>query len=75
MIAVMRTGQNVREILTTFRENWKVFLGIHVAANVIWVLALTPLYTLPTGWLVLASGKRFMVQSASLLGGRIKTVQ
>ena len=47
-----------RRILETFRLNWKLFLGIHVAVNVLSFVVLTPLITLVLGWLILASGHK-----------------
>jgi glycerophosphoryl diester phosphodiesterase len=44
------------EALKRFRQCWKLFLGIHISSNVISFAILMPLYTVLTGWLVLASG-------------------
>ena len=44
------------EIVTALRENWRVFLGIHVAANVVSILLLVPLCTMLAGFLILTSG-------------------
>jgi len=46
----------VSQVLVTFRHNWKQFLGIHIAVNVLSLVVLTPLVTLLMGWLILASG-------------------
>ena len=48
----MRFGTHVAEILSTIRRRWRIFLGIHIAANLLSLAVLTPLYTLLTGWLV-----------------------
>ena len=48
--------RGIHEVLKTFRLNWKLFLGIHIAVNVFSLLVLTPLVTLLMGWLILASG-------------------
>jgi glycerophosphoryl diester phosphodiesterase len=45
-----------RPVLKLLRTHWKQLLTIHVAANVLSLLVLTPLYTALLGWLVLASG-------------------
>jgi len=50
--------RGARRILETFRLNWKLFLGIHVAVNVLSLVVLTPLITLILGWLILASGHK-----------------
>lgn len=52
-----QSGRIVHEILAAFRNSWKAFLTIHVAANVTLALALTPVYSLLTGWLLVASGE------------------
>lgn len=44
------------QVLAAFRLNWKLFLGIHIAANALSLVVLTPLITLLMGWLILASG-------------------
>ena len=44
------------ELLTAFRRRWKVFLGIHIAANALLLLVLAPLASLLGSWLILASG-------------------
>lgn len=46
----------IAEIATALRENWKVFLGIHVAANVVSIVVLVPLCTMLAGLLILTSG-------------------
>jgi glycerophosphoryl diester phosphodiesterase len=45
-----------RQVLSAFRLNWKLFLGIHIGINAFSLLVLTPLVTLVMGWLILASG-------------------
>ena len=47
----------VQQILEAFRLNWKLFLGIHISVNILSLLVLTPIFTLLTGWLLLASGQ------------------
>jgi glycerophosphoryl diester phosphodiesterase len=44
-------------ILETFRNNWKSYLGIHLAVNMLSLAVLTPLATLMIGWLILFSGQ------------------
>jgi glycerophosphoryl diester phosphodiesterase len=46
------------QVLETFRTNWKPFLGIHIAVNILSLVVLTPLITLIMGWLILASGHK-----------------
>lgn len=53
----MRISEIARETLGAFLRGWKTFLGIHVAAHIISLAALAPLYTLLGGWLILASGQ------------------
>ena len=48
--------RGIHEVLKTFRLNWKLFLGIHIAVNIFSLLVLTPLVTLLMGWLILISG-------------------
>ena len=45
-----------RQVLAAFRHNWKRFLAIHIAVNLLSLVVLTPLVTLLMGWLILASG-------------------
>lgn len=52
----VRTLDTILQIFRTLRFNWKLFLGIHLAANGFSLLVLTPVFTFLMGWLVLASG-------------------
>jgi glycerophosphoryl diester phosphodiesterase len=63
----MRYRTASREILSTIRQHWRIFLGIHVAANLLSLAVLTPLYTLLTGWLILASGDAALTDEDILL--------
>jgi len=63
----MRFGTHVAEILSTIRQHWRIFLGIHIAANLLSLAVLTPLYTLLTGWLILASGDAALTDEDILL--------
>lgn len=56
MITAMEVGQIAREVLRAFQHSWKAFLGIHIAANLSLAFVLFPIFTLLTGWLILASG-------------------
>ena len=49
--------QGVHEVIEAFSLNWKLFLGIHIAVNVLSLLVFTPLFTVLLGWLVLTSGQ------------------
>lgn len=53
---VFGTSKAVKQVLETFRLNWKLFLGIHITLNTFSLLILTPLVTLVIGWLILTSG-------------------
>lgn len=53
----MRISEIVRQSVAAFLRDWKTYLGIHVAASVISLAALAPLYTVLSGWLILASGQ------------------
>ena len=53
----MRYRYYLCEILAILRKHWRIFLGIHVAANLLSLAVLAPLYTLLCGWLILASGE------------------
>jgi glycerophosphoryl diester phosphodiesterase len=44
-------------IIETFRNNWKSYLGIHIAVNILSLAVLTPLATILIGWLILTSGQ------------------
>jgi glycerophosphoryl diester phosphodiesterase len=44
-------------IIETFRKNWKSYLGIHIAVNILSLAVLTPLATILIGWLILTSGQ------------------
>ena len=63
----MRYRTALREILSTIRQYWRIFLGIHVAANLLSLAVLTPLYTLLTGWLILTSGDAALTDEDILL--------
>jgi hypothetical protein len=63
----MRYRTALREILSTIRQHWRIFLGIHVAANLLSLAVLTPLYTLLTGWLILTSGDAALTDEDILL--------
>jgi len=63
----MRYRTALREILSTIRQHWRIFLGIHVAANLLSLAVLTPLYTLLTGGLILASGDAALTDEDILL--------
>jgi len=52
------TLQGARQVLEAFRLNWRLFLGIHIAVNILSLTVLTPLFTLLMGWLILASGNK-----------------
>ena len=49
--------QDTNEVLEGFRLNWKLLIGIHIAVSILTVMALTPLLSVFSGWLVLASGQ------------------
>ncbi|MDH4049478.1 MAG: glycerophosphodiester phosphodiesterase [Gammaproteobacteria bacterium] len=67
MLIIMRFGTDLANILSTIRQHWRIFLGIHVAANLLSLAVLTPLYTLLTGWLILASGDAALTDEDILL--------
>ena len=52
----MTIRSEIAGILAAFKSNWKLFLGIHVAANLFSLLVLLPLFSTLMGWLILASG-------------------
>ncbi len=59
--------QATRQILESFRLNWKSFLAIHIAVNIFSFVVLTPLATLLIGWLILASGQTALKDEDILL--------
>jgi glycerophosphoryl diester phosphodiesterase len=63
----MRNGTDLRAILSTIRQHWRIFLGIHVAANLLSLAVLMPLSTLLTGLLIPASGDAALTDEDILL--------
>jgi glycerophosphoryl diester phosphodiesterase len=63
----MRNGTDLRAILSTIRQHWRTFLGIHVAANLLSLAVLMPLSTLLTRWLIPASGDAALTDEDILL--------
>ena len=49
--------QAIRQVIATFKLNWRLFLSIHIFVNIFSILVLAPLVSLLLGWLVLASGQ------------------
>jgi glycerophosphoryl diester phosphodiesterase len=67
MMGRMETAHIARQTLAAFRNSWKAFLFIHVAANACLVLVIMPVYTLLSGWLILASGQAALTDEDILL--------
>jgi len=49
--------QGTHEVFDAFRLNWKLLIGIHIVVSILTVMVLTPLLSVFSGWLVLASGQ------------------
>ena len=53
---MLKLRPGINRILELLRLRWRQFLLIHLLATAVSVLVLTPVYTLLSGWLILASG-------------------